>query len=232
MNDILIKTNDLHKHYKMSEFEVKALDGVSFKIGKGEYVALTGASGSGKSTLLNILGCLDTVTSGEYFSNGQSITKMSDSELSRVRNRNIGFIFQSYNLIPNLTAFDNVQLTAKYRNIKNAICKELALKALEKVGLSDRIHHYPRQLSGGQQQRVAIARAILTNPDILLADEPTGNLDTKSSGEILELLKDLNRGGTTIVLVTHDSHIAESASRNIAMSDGKIISDSKSEVAI
>lgn len=232
MSEIIIKTKNLHKHYKMSEFEVKALDSVSIQINKGEYVALTGASGSGKSTLLNVLGCLDTVTSGEYFLNEKNITKMSDSALSRIRNSNIGFIFQSYNLIPNLNAFDNVQLTAKYRKYKNLLCKELALKALERVGLSDRIHHHPRQLSGGQQQRVAIARAILTNPDILLADEPTGNLDTRSSGEILELLKDLNRSGTTIILVTHDKQTAESASRNILMCDGKIISDTKCEVVL
>lgn len=225
MDDTLIKVEDLCKIYNPGENEVRALDHVSLEIKKGELVAIIGQSGSGKSTFMNMLGCLDVPTSGKYYLNGTDVSEMSDNELSEVRNREIGFIFQGFNLIQNLTALENVELPLVYRGVGKKERRELSLTALDKVGLSGRLDHRPAQMSGGQQQRVAIARAIAQAPPIILADEPTGNLDSHSTGEIMQILRELHKEGRTVILITHDNDIAERADRVIRISDGRIVED-------
>ncbi len=211
------------KHYQMGPQVVRALDGVSISIQQGEYVTIVGASGSGKSTLLNILGCLDTPTSGQYFLNGEDVARLSQSALAGVRGRRIGFVFQTFELLPRTTAVRNVELPLLYSSTRGRRAK--ALEALKRVGLEDRAWHRPNELSGGQRQRVAIARALAQAPSILLADEPTGNLDSKTGREILSLFAELNRQGQTIILVTHDPSIAERSTRMIQLSDGKVVTD-------
>lgn len=218
-----IHAQQLRKIYKIGDQTIKALDGVSLDIGDGEYVTVIGASGSGKSTLMNILGCLDTPTEGSYYLDGRDVSKLSDSSLSEIRSREIGFIFQSFNLIPSLTALENVELPLLYRRIPKKQRSDTALTALECVKLSDRALHRPMELSGGQQQRVAIARAIAADPGIILADEPCGNLDSKSGAEVLNILSELNEKGKTVIMITHNEETARRAKRLIRISDGKIV---------
>jgi putative ABC transport system ATP-binding protein len=225
--DALVEIKDLCKIYNPGENEVRALDHVSVRIDSGEFVAIIGHSGSGKSTLMNMLGCLDVPTSGEYYLHGENVSDMEDNELSDIRNREIGFIFQGFNLIPSLTALGNVELPLIYRGVSKSKRIDMAIRALEKVGLSNRMDHKPTEMSGGQQQRVAIARAIAQAPPIILADEPTGNLDSGSSKEIMHTLKELHGEGRTIILITHDNDIAGQASRIIRIHDGKIVEDSE-----
>ena len=228
---MLIDIKDLYKIYNEGqESEVRALDGVSLQIDRGEFVAIVGASGSGKSTMMNVLGCLDVPTRGEYVLNGTDVTSLKDRELARIRNREIGFIFQGYNLLQDLDALDNVILPLIYRGTSIFEREEIAMAALERVGMDERAHHRPSQMSGGQQQRVAIARAIATHPPIIMADEPTGALDSKTGRHVLEILQELYREGTTILLITHDDGIAATAPRVVRLSDGKIISDAHQEV--
>ncbi len=222
----LVEIRDICKVYNPGENEVRALDHVNVEIEEGEFVAIIGQSGSGKSTLMNMLGCLDVPTSGTYRLHGQDVSGLSDDELSDIRNREIGFIFQGFNLIPNLTALENVELPLIYRGVGKKERNELSRRALDKVGLAHRIHHKPSEMSGGQQQRVAIARAIAQAPPVILADEPTGNLDSGSSKEIMEILKELHREGRTVILITHDNDIALQARRVIKIKDGRIESDS------
>ena len=226
MPDIILKVEKLHRVFQVGSEEVHALRGISFVINRGEFVSIMGASGSGKSTLLNILGCLDRPSSGEYYIDGNPISNRSKDELSTLRNRKIGFVFQTYNLLPRTSALENVELPLLYNNtISGKERREKAVYALEQVGLHDRMHHMPNQLSGGQQQRVAIARALINNPVILLADEATGNLDTRTSFEIMSLFQQLNSEGKTIAFVTHEPDIAQLTQRIIALRDGHIISD-------
>lgn len=227
----LIKLDSVYKIYSEGlESEVRALDGVSLEIEKGEFVAIVGQSGSGKSTLMNMLGCLDIPTRGEYYLNGVNVKDLTDTELSKIRNKEIGFIFQQYNLIQTLTVLENVELPLIYKGIDPIDRKHMALDALKKMGLEGRENHKPSQMSGGQQQRVAIARAISTRPDIVMADEPTGALDSHTGKEILSFLQQLNRLGTTVILITHDNSIADTAKRIVRISDGKIIEDRTKEV--
>ena len=225
MDDTLIKVEDLCKIYNPGENEVRALDHVSLEIKKGELVAIIGQSGSGKSTFMNMLGCLDVPTSGKYYLNGTDVYEMSDNELSEVRNREIGFIFQGFNLIANLNAIENVELPLIYRGIDRKTRHQLAIDSLKMVGLEKRMDHKPSEMSGGQQQRVAIARAIAAQPPVILADEPTGNLDSASSREILGILKKMHKTGRTVILITHDNGIAAQARRVVRIMDGKIESD-------
>lgn len=211
--------------YNPGENEVRALDHVSLSIDKGEYVAIIGQSGSGKSTLMNMLGCLDVPSSGTYILNGTDVSSLSDDELSDIRNQEIGFIFQGFNLIPSFTAIENVELPLLYRGVSKSKRHELAIQALDKVGLGARMTHKPSEMSGGQQQRVAIARAIAQAPPVILADEPTGNLDSASSKEIIEILKKLHAEGRTVILITHDNEIAAQAKRVIRIKDGKVERD-------
>ena len=228
---MLIDIQDLYKIYNEGqESEVRALDGVSLQIDRGEFVAIVGASGSGKSTMMNVLGCLDVPTRGRYDLNGTDVTSLKDKELAHIRNREIGFIFQGYNLLQDLDALDNVILPLIYRGTSIFEREELAMAALERVGMDGRAHHRPSQMSGGQQQRVAIARAIATHPPIIMADEPTGALDSKTGRHVLGILQQLYREGTTILLITHDDGIAATAPRVVRLSDGKIISDKHQEV--
>lgn len=224
-NNSLIQIEDVYKIYLQGESEVKALNGIDLEISEGEFIAIVGASGSGKSTLMNMLGCLDVPTSGSYMLRGENVSGMSDKELSLIRNRKIGFIFQGFNLIAGLNALENVELPLIYRKESKKERHEKSINALKKVSLESRQNHRPNQLSGGQQQRVAIARAIAGTPEIILADEPTGNLDSQSGAEVMNILKDLNKNGITIILITHDLNIAAQASRVIQISDGKIESD-------
>lgn len=221
----IINIEHIAKIYQVGLEEVHALRDVSLKINKNEYVAIMGPSGSGKSTLMNMLGCLDTPTSGKYEFNGISVSEMNDNELARIRNKEIGFVFQTFNLLPRSDALHNVELPLIYAGIPYAERRERAAKALVDVGLGDRIHHKPNELSGGQRQRVAIARALVTNPSIILADEPTGNLDSKTGEEIMLLFNELHEKGNTIILVTHEEYIAEHAARIIRLRDGLIEKD-------
>ena len=220
----VIEVRNLYKLYRVGDEFVRALDGVDFEIYEGEFCAIVGTSGSGKSTFMNMLGCLDTPDSGEYFLDGKDVANLSDNELSDIRNHKIGFIFQGFNLIPNLDALGNVELPLIYRGLGKQQRKEIAGEALSKVGLENRMDHRPNQLSGGQQQRVAVARAIAAQPPIILADEPTGNLDSKNGAEVMQLLTELNKEGTTIVMVTHSKHDASFAHRIINLFDGSIVS--------
>jgi putative ABC transport system ATP-binding protein len=227
MNKAIIKVSELKKDYQIGEVTVHALRKVDMEINEGEFVAIMGASGSGKSTMLNILGCLDKPTSGEYLLDGVNMAKMNKNQLAGLRNLKLGFIFQSYNLLPRTTALENVELPLFYNSkIKARERREKAMYALEQVGLLDRLHHMPNQLSGGQQQRVAIARSLVNDPVVILADEATGNLDTRTSYEIMELFQKLNENGKTIVFVTHEADIARFMTRNIIFRDGRIQKES------
>lgn len=227
---VLIQIEDICKVYNPGENEVRALDHVSLTVNTGEFVAIIGQSGSGKSTLMNMLGCLDVPTEGQYILNGQSVSHLTDDELSDIRNQEIGFIFQGFNLIPSFTAIENVELPLLYRGVGKRERHELAVKALEKVGLARRMQHKPSEMSGGQQQRVAIARAIAQAPPVILADEPTGNLDSGSSKEIIRILKELHQEGRTVILITHDNEIAAQAKRVIRIKDGKVEADYENEI--
>lgn len=227
----MIELEDIYKTYILGGEEVHALDGVTLTINDHEFVAIIGASGSGKSTLMNIVGCLDNADGGHYYIDGQNIMDLSEREIGIMRNRKIGFIFQQFNLIPKLDAYENVELPLIYQGIGAKERKERVKEALDKVGLSGRMHHRPNQLSGGQQQRVAVARALVTRPTLILADEPTGNLDSKSSGDIMELIRELHEQGNTIILITHDNQIAANAPRQVQLMDGKIIRDTGREGA-
>ncbi|KRQ85824.1 Macrolide export ATP-binding/permease protein MacB [Caloramator mitchellensis] len=223
----MIQLHDIVKVYSTGKIEFEALKGINFTIEKGEYLAIVGPSGSGKSTLMNILGCLDRPTKGKYILNGKDVSNLDDDELARIRNKEIGFVFQAFNLLPRLTALENVELPLIYAGLAYSKRIKLAKEALEKVGLSDRMHHRPNELSGGQKQRVAIARAIVLNPSIVMADEPTGNLDTQSSIDIMKIFQKLNDEGSTIIMVTHEKDIAQHTKREIIIRDGKIIQDNK-----
>jgi antimicrobial peptide ABC superfamily ATP binding cassette transporter ABC protein len=220
---MIITVDNISKTYKNGSLELQVLKNISFKVDKGEFLAIMGSSGSGKSTMMNILGCLDNQYEGKYILDGIDISKSSENELSEIRNKKIGFIFQSFNLLPRLTALENVELPLVYSSVPKEERHKRANELLEMVGLKDRTHHRPNELSGGQRQRVAIARALVNNPSIILADEPTGNLDSKSEAEIIEILQKLNKMGKTIVIVTHEPNIGEIAQRKIVFKDGEII---------
>ena len=223
----LINLSDIYKIYNVGGEEVRALDGVDLIINSNEYLAIMGPSGSGKSTMMNMIGCLDTPSSGIYHFEGEEVHIMDDAQLASIRNRKIGFVFQTFNLLPKASALNNVEIPLVYANIKKEKRIEMASKALKDVGLEDRMHHKPNELSGGQRQRVAIARALVNNPSIILADEPTGNLDSKSGHEIMGILNHLHSNGNTIILVTHEDDIAKHAKRTIRLFDGKIVEDNK-----
>ena len=228
---MLIELKNVYKIYGEGlESEVRALDGVSLTIDKGEFVAIVGQSGSGKSTMMNVLGCLDIPTRGDYHLNGVDVRELSDRELSAIRNKEIGFIFQQYNLIQNLTVLENVELPLIYQGVGLDDRREMAMEALERVGLAGRVKHKPTEMSGGQQPRVAIARAIATHPPIIMADEPTGALDSKTGLEVLGFLRELNKEGTTVILITHDNSIAATARRVVRLTDGKFVEDREQEV--
>jgi len=223
----LILLKNIYKIYNVGGEEVRALDGIDLVIEDNDYLAIMGPSGSGKSTLMNMIGCLDTPTSGKYEFEGEMVQIMDDSQLASIRNRKIGFVFQTFNLLPKATAQHNVEIPLVYANVPKSERMRIATDALKSVGLSDRLHHRPNELSGGQRQRVAIARALVNSPSIILADEPTGNLDSKSGSEIMAILDDLHEAGNTIILVTHEDNIAQHAHRTISLFDGKIVKDSK-----
>lgn len=219
----ILKLEKVSKIYRMDGVSVKALDNVSLAIAEGEFASIVGPSGSGKSTLMHIIGCLDTPTLGKVFLDGQEVSQMTERQLAQVRNKKIGFVFQQFNLLPRTSALENVSLPLLYNGTSNSEAPKKAIEVLRQVGLGERLDHHPNQLSGGQQQRVAIARALVTNPSIILADEPTGNLDSKSGVEIMEIFKGLHRQGRTIILVTHDDDIASQAQRIVRLKDGKIL---------
>lgn len=221
----MIELKDVTKTYNMGKVKVHALRGVSFDIKQGEFISIIGPSGSGKSTIMNILGCLDNPSEGEFRLDGKEISKYSNNDLAEIRNRKIGFVFQKFNLLPKLNAYENVELPLIYQGMKSKERHKKVIASLEKVGLSDRLHHKPTELSGGQQQRVAIARALATNPPIILADEPTGNLDSVSGKEVLETLLELNSNGITIILITHDLEVASKAKRIVTLKDGKVVEE-------
>ncbi len=224
-NPLIIQTHDIHKTYQLGETQVHALRGVTLDIAQGEFVAIMGASGSGKSTFMNILGCLDRPTSGQYLLEGTDVARLDKKQLAAIRNRKIGFVFQGFNLLARTTALENTELPTLYARIGKDERRRRATEALKMVGLGDRMHHFPSQLSGGQQQRVAIARALVNQPSIILADEPTGNLDSRTSVEVMGIFQSLNRRGLTIILVTHEHDIAQFTRRNIVFRDGKIRKD-------
>ena len=226
----LILLQNIYKIYNVGGEEVRALDGIDLVIENNDYLAIMGPSGSGKSTLMNMIGCLDTPTSGKYEFEGEMVQIMDDSQLASIRNRKIGFVFQTFNLLPKATAQHNVEIPLVYANVPKSERTRIATNALKSVGLSDRLHHRPNELSGGQRQRVAIARALVNSPSIILADEPTGNLDSKSGSEIMAILDDLHNAGNTIILVTHEDNIAQHAHRTISLFDGKIVKDSKKKI--
>jgi putative ABC transport system ATP-binding protein len=221
----VIRIRELSREYRMGEERILALQAVTLDVRRNEYVAIMGPSGSGKSTMMNLLGCLDTPTSGEYWLNGQEVSRLTDDELARVRNREIGFVFQTFNLLPRATALHNVELPLVYAGARARERRERAVAALERVGLANRLEHRPNELSGGQRQRVAIARALVNNPSILLADEPTGNLDSATSEEIMRVFGDLHAGGQTVIMVTHEPDIAAHAERVVVLRDGRVESD-------
>jgi putative ABC transport system ATP-binding protein len=225
MNDAVIRIRDLTRHYVMGTETVQALRGVTLDIGRNEYVAIMGPSGSGKSTMMNVIGCLDTPTSGEYWLNGQEVSRLSDDDLARVRNKEIGFVFQTFNLLPRATALHNVELPLVYAGLGAKERRRKAESALQRVGLGHRMDHRPNELSGGQRQRVAIARALVNEPSILLADEPTGNLDSTTSEEIMGVFEELHRQGQTVIMVTHEADIAAHAERVVVLRDGRVESD-------
>ncbi len=231
MSDAIIRIRDLVRHYVMGSETIQALRGVSLDIRRNEYVAIMGPSGSGKSTMMNVLGCLDTPTGGEYWLNGQEVSKLSDDALARVRNKEIGFVFQTFNLLPRATALHNVELPLVYAGVSSKDRRKGAEHALERVGLGDRMHHRPNELSGGQRQRVAIARALVNSPSILLADEPTGNLDSTTSEEIMKVFAHLHDQGQTVIMVTHEADIAAHAERVVVLRDGQVASDKLSRGA-
>ena len=222
---MLIDIREITKVYQMGQEQVHALSGVNLGVERGEYVAIMGPSGSGKSTLMNLVGCLDTPTSGSYVLNGREVARMTDDELAAIRNQEIGFVFQTFNLLPRTNALQQVELPLVYSGLARKERRERAVKALEAVGLGDRMNHHPNEMSGGQRQRVAVARALINDPSILLADEPTGNLDSQTGAEIMALFADLNRRGNTIVLVTHEEDIAAHARRIVRLRDGKVTED-------
>lgn len=226
----VIKLQNITRQFKIGDVIVQALRGVDLVINKGEYVALMGPSGSGKSTLMNLLGCLDTPSSGSYFLNGNDVSQMDDDELAEIRNKEIGFVFQTFNLLSRSSALDNVALPLVYAGFSRSVRTEKALQALANVGLADRVDHKPNELSGGQRQRVAIARALINTPSIILADEPTGNLDTKTSYEIMELMEQIHARGNTVIVVTHEEDIAQRAKRIVRLRDGVIESDTAAEI--
>lgn len=230
MTNPIIQLFHLSKVYRIENIETKALDNVSLEVNKGEFVAIMGPSGSGKSTLMHILGGLDLPTSGEYFLEGQNVNQMSDDQLAEIRNRKIGFVFQAYNLLPRTSALENVMLPMDYADVPDEEQLEKAKKFLEQVGLGNRIHNPPNKLSGGQQQRVAIARALVMNPAIILADEPTGNIDSTQAEEVMEIFQKLNKNGHTIVMITHEPDIAEHAQRIVHFLDGKILKDNSNHI--
>ncbi|GAB5556799.1 MAG: ABC transporter ATP-binding protein [Schleiferiaceae bacterium] len=223
----VIELKDIRRNFALGAQTVKVLKGIDLQVQRNEYVALMGPSGSGKSTLMNLLGCLDTPTSGSYFLNSQNVSKLTDNELAEIRNKEIGFVFQTFNLLPRQTALDNVALPLIYAGLSPSQRKERASQALEQVGLSDRMDHRPNQLSGGQRQRVAVARALVNNPSIILADEPTGNLDSKTSVEIMGLFQEIQEAGNTVILVTHEEDIAQHSHRIIRLKDGMIEKDER-----
>jgi putative ABC transport system ATP-binding protein len=227
--DATIRTHNLQRHYRMGDELIHALRGVDLTIGRGEYVAIMGPSGSGKSTLMNMIGCLDSPDDGEYWLNGQLVSDMSDRELARVRNKEVGFVFQTFNLLPRANALHNVELPLIYAGMRRKERLERAKRSLERVGLAERMMHRPSEMSGGQRQRVAVARALVTEPSILLADEPTGNLDSATSRDIMTLFDELHRAGHTILLVTHEADIAKHARRIIRFHDGTIAEDIRNE---
>ena len=229
MEKPFVECKDIYKIYVMGDQEVRAIDGVSFSVYPGEFLAIIGQSGSGKSTCMNIIGCLDVPTTGTYLLNGTDVSKLNDNQLAEIRNEMLGFIFQQYNLLPKLNVLDNVKLPLMYKGLKESEQTKRAMEALERVGLADKYHHKPSQLSGGQQQRVSIARALAGSPSVILADEPTGALDSKTSKEVMAFLKELNEQGNTIILITHDNSIAATAKRVIRIHDGKIIYDGEAE---
>lgn len=224
---MLIEIKDLKKIYSLGDIEVPALNGVNMGIEENEYLAIMGPSGSGKSTMMNIIGCLDVPTEGEYHLNNQDVSKLSDDELAVIRNKEIGFVFQTFNLLPRADALHNVELPMIYSGVNRAQRRQMAMDALERVGLGDRVHHKPNELSGGQRQRVAIARALVNNPSIILADEPTGNLDSKTGEEIMEVFEQLHEAGNTIILITHEEYIANHSNRTVRLLDGLVQSDQR-----
>ena len=227
----MIRIRELTRAYEMGTERILALRGVTLDIARNEYIAIMGPSGSGKSTMMNLLGCLDTPTAGEYWLNGEEVSRLSDDALARVRNREIGFVFQTFNLLPRATALHNVELPLVYAGVSGRERRERALHALDRVGLADRVQHRPNELSGGQRQRVAIARALVNQPSILLADEPTGNLDSVTSEEIMQVFAELHRGGQTVIMVTHEPDIAARAQRIVVLRDGRVESDRVSQEA-
>jgi len=221
----VIDLRDITKTYEMGSVNVQVLKGINLHIKEGEFLSIMGPSGSGKSTLMNMIGCLDVPTTGEYYLDGKEISTYNEKQLSKIRNEKIGFIFQKFNLLSKLTAYENVELPLIYRGMNSKERKERSIEALDKVGLCDRMHHNPTELSGGQQQRVAIARALAGNPPVLLADEPTGNLDSKSGYDVMNLIIELNKEGKTIILITHDNEVAETAKKMVTIKDGMLIKD-------
>ena len=227
MNDICIRMENVYKEYTVADVKVQALNNVSFSVEKGEYITIMGPSGSGKSTLMNMIGCLDKPSGGIVEIGGKNTATMNEKELAFLRNRTVGFVFQQYFLLPSMTVLENVMLPLRYQNLDRSESRRRAIAALEKMGLQDRMKHTPNELSGGQKQRVAIARATVTEPQIILADEPTGALDSETGRNVLELFKQINKGGTTVIIVTHDANIGADSPRQICILDGKIIKDGK-----